>query len=75
MIGTTSWFKVRKRSVVVEAHGPIDHEETIETLEGVLQASIGDYIIRGVKGELYPIKPDIFEQTYERVSRTRLRPQ
>lgn len=39
----------------------------IKTLEGVVQASPGDYIIKGVKGEIYPCKPDIFEQTYERV--------
>ena len=38
----------------------------IPTLEGVMTASIGDYIIKGVKGELYPCKPDIFEQTYEK---------
>ncbi|QFT84968.1 hypothetical protein FIU88_08265 [Halomonas sp. THAF12] len=37
----------------------------IETLEGVMQASVGDYIIRGVQGELYPCKPDIFAATYE----------
>lgn len=36
----------------------------IETLEGWHYASIGDYIIRGVKGEIYPCKPDIFEKTY-----------
>ena len=40
---------------------------TIETLEGEHLARIGDYIIQGVKGELYPCKPDIFEQTYEAV--------
>ena len=39
----------------------------IETLEGVMTVSVGDYIIRGVKGEFYPCKPDIFEQTYEEV--------
>ncbi len=38
----------------------------IETLEGVMDAAIGDFIIRGVKGEYYPCKPDIFEQTYEK---------
>lgn len=38
----------------------------IETLEGTMKASIGDYIIKGVQGEFYPCKPDIFEQTYER---------
>ena len=37
----------------------------IKTLEGDHLGNIGDYIIRGVKGELYPCKPDIFEQTYE----------
>lgn len=37
----------------------------IETLEGVHEASLGDWIIKGVKGEFYPCKPDIFEATYE----------
>lgn len=39
----------------------------IRTLEGDHYASINDWIIRGVKGEFYPCKPDIFEQTYEEV--------
>jgi hypothetical protein len=39
----------------------------ILTLEGEMTASLGDWIIRGVKGELYPCKPDIFEATYEAV--------
>ena len=38
----------------------------IQTLEGVMTASLGDYIIKGVNGEFYPCKPDIFEKTYER---------
>lgn len=38
---------------------------TISTLEGHMKASIGDWIIRGVQGELYPCKPDIFAATYE----------
>jgi hypothetical protein len=37
----------------------------ITTLEGKMLASPGDYIIKGVKGEFYPCKPDIFEATYE----------
>lgn len=37
----------------------------IDTLEGVMTADIGDYIIKGVQGEFYPCKPDIFEATYE----------
>ena len=43
-------------------------EISIETLEGVMNASLGDYIIRGIRGEYYPCKPDIFEQTYEIVN-------
>jgi hypothetical protein len=39
----------------------------IKTLEGWLTVSPGDWIIKGVQGEFYPCKPDIFEQTYERV--------
>lgn len=37
----------------------------IKTLEGIMTASNGDYIIKGINGELYPCKPDIFEKTYE----------
>jgi len=40
----------------------------IQTLEGDMEASIGDYIIKGVLGEFYPCKPDIFEMTYEAVN-------
>lgn len=39
----------------------------ISTLEGVMTANVGDYIIKGVQGEFYPCKPDIFEQTYEKM--------
>ena len=39
----------------------------IHTLEGVMRAELGDWIIRGVKGEIYPCKPDIFQQTYDPV--------
>ena len=39
----------------------------IKTLEGEHLANIGDYIIRGVHGEFYPCKPDIFRETYEKV--------
>ncbi len=47
----------RENGMIVEA--------IISTLEGTMTASRGDWIIRGVKGELYPCKPDIFAQTYE----------
>ena len=40
----------------------------ISTLEGVMVANPGDWIIKGIKDELYPCKPDIFEATYEKVA-------
>ena len=40
----------------------------MNTLEGVMKASLYDYIIKGVDGEYYPCKPNIFEQTYELMS-------
>jgi hypothetical protein len=40
---------------------------SIPTLEGDMTASAGDFIIKGVKGEFYPCKPDIFEATYEKI--------
>lgn len=39
----------------------------IKTLEGNMRISVGDFIIRGVNGEYYPCKPDVFEKTYEKV--------
>jgi hypothetical protein len=39
----------------------------IETLEGVMRVSVGDWVIKGVNGEFYPCKPDIFDKTYEQV--------
>ena len=49
----------------------IEYDETpnglpgIKTLEGVMEISNNDYIIKGVNGEFYPCKPEIFEKTYE----------
>lgn len=48
-------------------YNPIDRCADIITLEGVMRADFGDFIIRGVKGELYPCKPDIFAMTYDAV--------
>jgi hypothetical protein len=56
------WSGERARPVV-ELHAPM--VMAIYTLEGVMRADVGDWIIRGVKGEFYPCKPDIFEETYE----------
>jgi hypothetical protein len=38
----------------------------IDTLEGTMVANVGDYVIRGVNGEFYPCKPEIFNKTYEK---------
>lgn len=46
-------------------NGPAEGSVTIDTLEGTHTASPGDWIIKGIKGEFYPCKPDIFEATYE----------
>lgn len=49
----------------------VQHEEDtwvslfIPTVEGVMQASENDWIVRGTRGEVYPVKPDIFKETYE----------
>lgn len=45
-----------------------ENEFLIITLEGEMKAEKYDYIIKGVQGEFYPCKPDIFEQTYEKVN-------
>ena len=54
------------------ATDPIDRVASllIPTLEGIMKCNIGDWIIKGVKGELYPCKPDVFEATYEPVEAT-----
>ena len=53
-------------SAVESQMGQTETEELyISTLEGNHHASVGDYIIKGVKGEFYPCKPDIFENTYD----------
>jgi hypothetical protein len=53
----------------VKPSDPTDVAEWIDipTLEGVMRASKGDWIIRGVEGEFYPCKPGIFAATYERI--------
>lgn len=56
----TVWFGIN-------SHNDTTPVMLIETLEGIHKAQVGDYIIQGVKGELYPCKPDIFEATYDEV--------
>jgi len=63
------WYKdeidkpIEERKMKSVAYGVIE----IKTLEGVMTANFGDYIIKGIKGELYPCKPDIFEASYDEV--------
>jgi len=61
------WFTTEANSAIV--YDPTGRAVgiTIHTLEGTMTANEGDWIIRGVKGEFYPCKPDIFEATYELV--------
>lgn len=57
---------VSDQDLVVNYNDPDNPYLKIQTLEGEMKASIGDYIIKGVNGEFYPCKPDIFEKTYEK---------
>ena len=74
-IEAIQWTGKNLREVIAFTDGPSDNWEAyadmvardglkIYTLEGNLLANVGDWIIRGVKGEYYPCKPDIFEATY-----------
>ena len=56
---------IKSKMAWFENAGTPDVKFMIRTLEGVREASVGDYIIRGVAGEIYPCKPDIFLATYE----------
>lgn len=64
-----SWVrKYSDKMVLFSQYGGEKIWIEIKTLEGVMKASEGDYIIKGVNGELYPCKPDIFLKTYEEVT-------
>lgn len=56
------WFmdRVTDNTIIIHEDGTCD----IKTLEGTMKANKGDYIIKGIKGEIYPCKPDIFKSTY-----------
>lgn len=62
------------RSEIIQFIGAEEYSEDlieegieIKTLEGKMKVSPGDFVIKGIKGEFYPCKPDIFEATYEEV--------
>ena len=60
--GVPTFIKQSKGILLFGNSAPL--KGSIHTLEGVLNISENDYIIKGVKGEFYPCKPDIFESTY-----------
>jgi hypothetical protein len=68
------WLMAEMDPDQFEVAGPDDENGhgvggvTIHTLEGDMKAGIGDFVIKGVQGEFYPCKPDIFEATYEEVT-------
>ena len=68
------WFMDKVTSNEIILHGNSSgfehYDDTncdIKTLEGIMHANYGDYIIKGVNNEIYPCKPEIFEKTYELV--------
>lgn len=67
------WFCDKVTSNEITTHcgtdlrQPEDYYCEIKTLEGVMRGDCYDYIIQGVKGEIYPCKPDIFNLTYDKV--------
>jgi len=68
MATQASWDAIMAMGTVPWKPGPIGGDSfLIHTLEGDHLASQGDWIIKGVNGEFYPCKPDIFEKTYEAV--------
>lgn len=64
------WDAVTRNDIITYNFGKFHSEDAycdIKTLEGTMRANIGDYIVRGINGEIYPCKPDVFEKTYEPV--------
>ena len=69
------WFMnaITKKDAILHGTGTgfyhaHDTNADIKTLEGWLHADYGDYIIQGIKNEIYPCKPDIFEKTYKPIN-------
>jgi hypothetical protein len=58
-------FSVYRKKPVTVFAAPVDDEFEVNTLEGVMKGHKGDYIVMGVEFEMYPVKKEIFEQTYE----------
>lgn len=71
IVRAVEWDGVHKKEVIDFCKGyaiiGITGTLRIMTEEGVMDASVGDWIIEGVNGEFYPCKPDVFKKTYEEV--------
>jgi len=62
----SAWQTFRKRPVIIRAQR-LSVETTIETLEGTMIGNSGDWLIEGIRGEMYPCKHDIFIGSYETI--------
>lgn len=62
----SGWKKFRKKPVVVKAR-QLTEDQLVDTAEGTMHGRPGDWLIRGVEGELYPCKDSVFRRTYEAV--------
>lgn len=69
------WFKyfkdkkyVPSRNIKKSNENKFPSDVLIKTLEGEMRVDYYDYIIKGINGEIYPCKPDIFEKTYEKIN-------
>ena len=60
--GKTDWLKISYE----DRKNP---QMTIDNSKGAMQASIGDYVVKGSNGEFYPVKDDVFKETYEQVGK------
>lgn len=66
MSDQAKWVVYRKKPIMIVAK-QVEEPCEVETLEGVMKAKAGDYIIRGIKGEEYPCDKEIFHLTYDKV--------
>lgn len=66
MINLDEFSRFKKKPVVIHARR-MTEDFTVETLEGVIHGAAGDWLLRGVRGELYSCKHEIFVETYEQV--------
>lgn len=66
-VSLPNWSTFLKEALCIKSHNGFNGGLHIDTLEGTHEVRNGDYIIKGVKGEFYNCKPDIFEMTYEKV--------